>query len=93
MFDIPRLPSTLESLQSPGPPFGADTPSKSGAPSRLVLVRNGVTDSGREGRLLGMQDEALTTLGQAAFSFSTRQRLDLIVINYRRTGPAIYHVA
>ena len=52
----------ISGAQSPGPPFGKEAFLRTGA-GRLVLVRAGATDGRQEGRLLGMRDEPLATLG------------------------------
>ena len=62
-------------LQSPGSPFGTPKPGS----GRIVLVRTGAAEGHREGLLLGVKDDPLSTLGRVQGSKAAELVMDVKV--------------
>ena len=62
-------------LQSPGSPFGTPKPGS----GRIVLVRTGAAEGHREGLLLGVRDDPLSTLGRVQGSKAAELMMEVKV--------------
>lgn len=62
-------------LQSPGSPFGTPKPGS----GRIVLVRTGAAEGHREGLLLGVRNDPLSTLGRVQGSKAAELMMEVKV--------------
>lgn len=62
-------------LQSPGSPFGSPKPGS----GRIILVRTGNAEGSKEGLLLGVRDDPLSTLGRVQSSKAAELMMDIKV--------------
>ena len=72
---LAKLRDMRVAVQSPGSPFGTPKPGS----GRLILVRTGEAEGSREGLLLGVRDDPLSTLGRVQGSKAAELMMDVKV--------------